>query len=329
MTRAIFLGLLVVCAAAVSADVVEDNRQLISLTFPSSTLGLRIPRLGLGTAGLGSQTSHITHASLIAGVRLIDTAQAPEWYDERGVGEGMQDFLRFSPEVNKESIVVITKVHPRSFEKMKMEASLLASSNSINGDSTSTLDVVLLHAPTCWPGHCTPEEESISWQVGWKNLVDQMEMGKISAVGVSNFDKARLEELLEITTAKVTIVQNWMDPFHQDFETRQFATENNIIYMAYSSFGTQWQGKFAENPVFSSKVLNQIALKHDTTVSNVVLSWLLQEQVVAIPRASTRPHLIENARPISNGIRDEAMRVFLDDADMQSIRSLDGTLGDL
>jgi diketogulonate reductase-like aldo/keto reductase len=311
MTRVIFLVLWAACVAAASAEINEDNVQMISLTFPSSTLGLRIPRLGLGTAGLGSQTAHITHASLISGMRLIDTAQAPEWYNERGVGEGLQDYLRHDPEVNKESIVVITKVHPRSFEKKKMAAALLASSDSINGDSTSNLDVVLL------------------WQVGWANLVEQMEMGKISAVGVSNFDRRRLEQLLEITTAKVTIIQNWMDPFHQDSEMRQFATENNIVYMGYSSFGTQWQGKFTENPVFSNEVLNKIALKHDTTVSDVVLSWLLQEEVVAIPRGSTRPHLIENAKPISSGIRDEAMRVFLDDADMQSIRSLDGTLGDL
>lgn len=327
--RAIILSFLVATAFAAAREVIGESEQLISLTIPSSTLGLHIPRLGLGTAGLGSQSSHITHASLISGVRLIDTAQAPEWYNERGVGEGLQDFLRDESDVKRESIVVVTKVHPRSFDKKKMDDALVLSGISIHGDYDSHLDVVLLHAPTCWAGHCTPEEEAIPWQVGWTNLVEQMNMGKMTAIGVSNFDRALLGQLLEITTAKVTIIQNWMDPFHQDSETRQYAAENNIIYMAYSSFGTQWQGKFTENPVFSNEVLNQIAQKHDTTVSSVVLSWLLQEEVVAIPRASTRPHLIENANPISKGIRDEAMRVFLDDGDMQSIRSLDGTLGDL
>lgn len=302
----------------------DGKSDYISLTI--SAHGLRIPRLGLGTAGLGSTTAHVTQTALEAGIRLIDTAQAPEWYSEEKVGDGLRYFL-VGRTSERNSVTVITKIHPRSFERVKMEKSIINSKQALYGSTDSTLDIVLLHTPHCWEGHCTPEEESITWHEGWRNLESLMSTGGISAIGVSNFDKNLLTELIHMSKVKVAVIQNWMDPFHQDTEVRQYAAEQNIIYMAYSSFGTQWQGRLDENPVFSNTVLLEIARKHDTTVSDVVISWLLQEEVVAIPRASSKDHIIANASPISTGIKDEVLRVFLDKDDMERIRSLDGTLG--
>jgi diketogulonate reductase-like aldo/keto reductase len=302
----------------------EAMSEYISLTV--SAHGLRIPRLGLGTAGLGSKTAFVTQTALDAGIRLIDTAQAPEWYSEEKVGDGLRNFLvGRTPE--SDPVTVITKIHPRSFQRVRMEKSISDSKHALYGSTDSTLDIVLLHTPHCWAGHCTPEEESVTWHEAWRNLESLMSAGGISAVGVSNFDKNLLTELVHMSKVKVSVVQNWMDPFHQDTGVRQYAAEQNIVYMAYSSFGTQWQGKQDGNPVFSNTVLLEIARKHDTTVSDVVISWLLQEEVVAIPRASSKDHIIANSSPISTGLREENLRVFLDKDDMEEIRSLDGTLG--
>jgi diketogulonate reductase-like aldo/keto reductase len=136
---------------------------------------------------------------------------------------------------------------------------------------------------------------------------------------------------------------------------RDFARANGIAYMAYSSFGTQWSGKYPKNnnPVFSNPVLKNIAKKHKTTVSAVVLSWVLQEDAIAIPRASKEEHIHENAAFIvhqededgeeknkenvvdtdtdkaENNLKNKKrmLRVFLDAEDMKAIRDLDGTLG--
>jgi len=89
--------------------------------------------------------------------------------------------------------------------------------------------------------------------------------------------------------------------------------------MAYSSFGTQWEGKLrGTNPVLSNETLQRIAKKHDCSVADVVTSWVIEEGAVAIPRSSSPAHVRQNAvyRPS-----------FLDEDDLVAIRALDGTLG--
>lgn len=209
-----------------------------------------------------------------------------------------------------------------------MEESILESKYLLNGDTNIPIDVLLLHTPYCWSGHCSAEEESVTWQTGWRNLENLMAAGNVLSIGVSNFDIDLLKELLSIADAKVSVIQNWMDPFHQDTEVRKYAAKYNIVYMGYSSFGTQWQGKYnGNNPVFSNELLQNIAQKYGTSVSAVVLSWLLQENVVAIPRGSSIDHIKENASPIINRPNTDNLHVILEREDIEAIRSLDGTLG--
>lgn len=101
--------------------------------------------------------------------------------------------------------------------------------------------------------------------------------------------------------------------------------------MAYSSLGTQWPATDGGNPVLTSPVLANIAMKHKVEVTDVVLSWVIQEGAVAIPRASRDDHLEANIRLMSQTC--DAQRrtcssivgAFLDSVDMASIRSLHNT----
>jgi diketogulonate reductase-like aldo/keto reductase len=70
--------------------------------------GWHMPRLGFGTAGLGSRTEASVTAALAAGYRLLDTAQAGEWYREDSVGAALH-----KSGVRREQVFVTTKVHPR------------------------------------------------------------------------------------------------------------------------------------------------------------------------------------------------------------------------
>lgn len=325
MMLSFFVFSLSICHVGCSQTTEYDSMSANTLL---ATHGLHLPRLGLGTAGLGGNDEEITLTALNFGVRLVDTAQAPEWYNERGVGKGIQKYRNQFLSPKNDSVIILTKIHPRSYEKKKMEAAIMESKRLLNGDVNIPIDIVLLHTPYCWSGHCSQEEESISWQVGWRNLEYSMQAGNVLSIGVSNFDKNLLKKLLNMADLKVSVIQNWMDPFHQDVEVRKYAAQHNVIYMGYSSFGTQWQGKYNDNnPVFSNKLLLLIAEKYATSVSAVVLSWLLQEDVVAIPRASSVDHIKENAAPIANGLDKNNLRVFLQQVDIEAIRSLDGTLG--
>ena len=147
MPRMIAFPLVVSLAfTSLSVGRVAENLEYISLNFPSTTQGVHIPRLGLGTAGLGHDTAIITEFALESGMRLIDTAQAAEWYSEEGVGQGLKDFRHYNATGSKGEVVIVTKVHPRSFEKKKMEKALRVSRLALYDDVDATLDVVLLHS---------------------------------------------------------------------------------------------------------------------------------------------------------------------------------------
>ena len=227
----------------------------------------------------------------------------------------------------------MTKIHPRDYESNRLIASVKQSRSNIYKhlaeNQNRPLDVVLLHFPYCQRGQCSQDEEKYTWRHAWPTLesLKGAEPGKVHAIGVSNFDANQLRELLSITNHKVSVVQNWMDPFHQDVEVRQICKQNNIVYMGYSSFGTQWEWKIKHNPVFTNPLLQTIADKYALSIAEVVLSWVMREGAVAIPRASTEEHIMGNAQIISN--THGMPYALLDDEDILSIRRLDGILGSL
>eukprot|EP01040_Poterioochromonas_malhamensis_P007639 gene7639-8248_t len=322
------LTLLLVSVAYLGAVYADDE---VIRTVAEDIL---MPKLGLGTAGLRSKTEWVTLFALNSGVKLIDTAQAYEWYDEAAVGKAVNEYLDDHRETEKDQVFIVTKIHPRSFELDKMRHELQITARHFH---YRKLDVVLLHNSHCWPGSCTAEEEEITWKEAWTNLEQLKNEFNIHMIGVSNFDKGQLEELiLYHSNHKVSVIQNWMDPFHQDKDVRRFANEYGIQYMAYSSFGTQWY-RHSKNPVFNNPILIEIANKYRTTVSQVVISWLLRENVIAIPRCSTIQHLQENFQicredgnelcEINGNITIDNIPVPLEDGDIDRIRSLDGSIG--
>ncbi|RYH28557.1 aldo/keto reductase [archaeon] len=292
-----------------------------------------LPAIGLGTAAMrGETTESVVTEALNLGVRLFDTAQAQEWYDEAAVGRAVARFVQQNPNVPEP--LIVTKIHPRSYGLEDMRREL--SKSYVNFASVG-LTAVLLHAPFCWQGHCN-DNEMVDWRDGWRNLEELKDEFDIRYIGVSNFDADQIKELVEqIASKKVALVQNWMDPLHQDFEVRNFCQENRIQYMAYSSFGTQWSSSSKAsggNPVLTSDVLQEVAKRHGKTVTEVVLEWLSVEGVVALPRTTNPAHLASNFQICSrtewctdSAVVTFSSASFLDDEDIQQIRELDGTLG--
>lgn len=315
---------------------------LLFLLHSSVILSQRVamPSLGLGTAGLFRRTEDVVSMALDIGVKLIDTAQAVEWYDEEAVSKAIRV-------KNVSDVFIVTKVHPRSYSLHDMETSLQKSHNYFGGKGT--VDAVLLHAPFCWQGHCTEEQEAVPWWHGWLHLEKMQDNFDIPHIGVSNMDIDQMEELvLRYANRKVSILQNWMDPLHQDVAVRRFCSDHGIIYMAYSSFGTQWSSSRrakGRNPVLTNPTLMKIAEEKGATVSQVILSWLAAEGVVAIPRASSADHIRENfeiCHPSKNAFEAHALCdregsfhlpvvggtvVHLNDTDLEKIRALDNTFG--
>jgi diketogulonate reductase-like aldo/keto reductase len=81
-------------------------------------------------------------------------------YDEESTGNGVAEFVDESG-VSISEITIVTKIHPRSYSLEKMQAAVNQSKRLLYHDEHAVLDAVLLHAPFCWQGHCTAEEEKV------------------------------------------------------------------------------------------------------------------------------------------------------------------------
>jgi alcohol dehydrogenase (NADP+) len=180
---------------------------------------------------------------------------------------------------------------------------------------------VLLHAPFCWPGSC---DDRYPWQEAWRELEQLVIEGHVNFAGVSQWSVTLLEELESFATIPVSLVQNWMDPFNQDFAVREWCAARDVGYMAFSTLGTQWTMQRGSNPVFSSPILRRIAAKHNCSIAEVVLSWALQEGSIIIPRSTRPAHIHANVRLLN--CAESEVRVFLDQQDWQHIRALDGSI---
>ncbi|KAJ8612263.1 hypothetical protein CTAYLR_002916 [Chrysophaeum taylorii] len=245
-------------------------------------------------------------AALGAGVSLIDTARASEWYDEKAAADAVMRH-------NRSSIVVVTKLHPRDHGYDSCARAIEDSARKFGG----YVDVFLQHYPRCWGSLCggtsTPEG---TWRDSWRAMEAALHRGLARAIGVSNVSPRDLDDLLSFSNEGPHVVQNWMDPFHQDRETRARCKAAGIAFMSYSTLGTQWEMRSGRNLVVSNSVLRRIAADKNATVFSVALSWALQRDAIVVPRSANPDHVRANSRVFD---------LTLSDDDLKAVDALDGT----
>jgi diketogulonate reductase-like aldo/keto reductase len=139
-------------------------------------------------------------------------------------------------------------------------------------------------------------------------MQDLYHEGKIKAIGVSNFLPDRLMDLIANSGFTPAVNQIETHPYHQQIETQQFLQDNGVQIEAW--------GPFAEgmNDMFNNVVLAAIAEKYNKTVAQIILRWLTQRGVVAIPKTSRKERMIENI---------DIFDFRLSEEDMQQIQTLD------
>ena len=298
------MRLLVLLALMAHAD--EDP-----LTSPTLTLsnGVVMPRVGYGCAGKAS--ARYVERALREGVRLIDTAQADEWYDEAAAAEGLR-----ASGVSREDITVVTKLHPKNHGAKTARRLIDESARRFGG----YVDVFLQHYLTCWDGLCGNNWRNTvegDWRDSWRAMEAAYDEGKVRAIGVSNVGPREVDELVNFARIKPHIIQAWMDPFHSSSKLRETCERHNIRFMAYSTLGTQWSMQGRDNPVLASSKLREYG-----DSARVALSWALLRNAVVIPRSFSNERIAANARLYEGGV----LTVGLDAAALEAIDALDGAL---
>ncbi|MCT3309767.1 MULTISPECIES: aldo/keto reductase [Lactiplantibacillus] len=250
--------------------------------------GIEMPKVGFGVFQIvdEQQCEQVVTQALHAGYLSIDTATA--YQNESAVGRAIKN-----SGIQREKIFVTSKlwVADASYERAKAGIQ-----NSLQRLGLDYLDLYLLHQP-------------YGDVVGaWRALEEAYQAGTIRAIGVSNFHADQLKNLELTTTIKPAINQIEVNPWYQQQAAVDFARAEGIQVEAWAPFA---EGK---HDIFDNPVLVAIGQQYGKTASQVILRWLLQRDIVVIPKTIHEERMIENLNVCD---------FKLTDTDMQRIASLD------
>jgi 2,5-diketo-D-gluconate reductase B len=242
--------------------------------------GARIPLAGLGTWDLRGRTcARVVEQALRLGYRHIDTA---EMYDnERELGEGLR-----ASGVPRNEVFVTTKVWPSHFAPREL---LRAAKDSLVKLRISEVDLLLLH----WPNPQVPLSETLG------ALCQVKEAGMARHIGVSNFNTKLLDEAVALSTEALVCNQFECHPFLDQSKLIAACREKGMAVVAYSPI--------ARGGAKNDAVLARIGQEHGKTAAQVCLRYLVQQDIVVIPRTSKIERLEENISIFDFALTDTEM----------------------
>ncbi|MBL7762830.1 MAG: aldo/keto reductase [Chitinophagaceae bacterium] len=250
--------------------------------------GVEMPILGFGVFQVTdlAECERSVVDAIQTGYRLIDTAAS--YGNEEAVGKAIK-----RSGVPREELFVTTKlwIQSNGYEETKK-----AFENSLKRLQLDYLDLYLMHQPY---GDVYGE---------WRAMQDLYKEGKVRTIGVSNFHPDRLIDLIIHNEIVPAVNQIETHPFHQQIETQQFLKENNVQIESW--------GPFAEgrNNIFNNEILLSIGKKYNKSIAQVILRWLTQRGVIAIPKSVRKERMEENINIFDFELSDD---------DMEAIKTMD------
>jgi len=228
--------------------------------------GFNIPIIGLGTWELrGRDCARLVQQAIHLGYRHIDTAQA--YANEEEVGEGVRASGKRS------EVMVTTKVAHTQMAPQDVERSVKESLRKLRIDE---IDLLIIH----WPNDRVPLAETLGAMSRMKQA------GLVKQLGVSNFTVKLLDEAVQATDEPLVCNQIEYHPFLDQSKVIAACKKHDIAVVAYSPI--------ARGLTLGNEVLERIGQAHGKSVAQVSLRWLVQQDVVIIPRTSKRERLEEN-----------------------------------
>src|SRR4030095_13798419 len=230
--------------------------------------GVEMPILGFGVFQVTDleECERSVVDAITAGYRLIDTAAS--YGNEAAVGKAIK-----RSDVSREDLFITTKLWIQS---NGYEGTKKAFENSLKRLQLDYLDLYLMHQPF---GDVYGE---------WRAMQELYKEGRVRAIGVSNFHPDRLIDLIIHNEIVPAVNQIETHPFHQQIEAQKFLEENNVQIESWGPFA---EGK---NNLFQNDLLASIGIKYNKSIAQVVLRWLIQRGVVAIPKSVRKEKIEEN-----------------------------------
>ena len=249
--------------------------------------GVEMPQVGYGVYQVEPEECEgLVVDAINVGYRMIDTAQA--YLNEEAVGSAWR-----KSGVSRDDLFLVSKVWPSNYGEGQTMKSI---DESLRKLQTDHIDLMLLHQPYC------------DRYGAYRDLEKAYKAGKLRAIGVSNFFPDHLVDLASNMEIAPMVNQMETHVFDQQRETRRFMDELGTRLMAWAPLAE------GANGLFSNQTLTQIGEKHGKTAAQVALRWLLQNDVIIIPKTVHKERMQEN------------LNLFdfeLDADDMQAINTLD------
>ncbi|NYE95898.1 2,5-diketo-D-gluconate reductase A [Psychromicrobium silvestre] len=246
--------------------------------------GVKMPILGFGVYQIPEdETQAAVEAALAAGYRHLDTAAA--YGNETAVGAAIK-----ASGIEREELFITTKLWVQHAPSGSVQDDTkVAFDKSLQRLGLDYLDLYLIHQPL---GDYYSE---------WRAMQELHQEGLIRAIGVSNFHPDRLVDLINHNQIVPAVNQVETHPFHQRAEDQKLMQEHGVQIESW--------GPFAEgrNDLFSNSLLSGIAEAHGKSVAQIVLRWLIQREVVAIPKSVRADRMAENFDIFDFALTEEQM----------------------
>lgn len=249
--------------------------------------GVEMPILGYGVYQVSpSECERCVSDAISTGYRMIDTAQV--YSNEEGVGNAMA-----KSGVPRNQLFIVSKIWISNAGYERAKNSIDESLRKLKSDY---IDLMLIHQPFS------------DYYGSYRAMEEAYKAGKLRAIGVSNFYPDRFIDLAEFSEIPPMVNQVETHVFNQQIVAQQIMREYGAHIMAW--------GPFAEgrNNFFNNEALVEIGNKHDKSAAQVALRYLIQRDVVVIPKSVHKERMEQNI---------DVFDFTLDSEDMQRIRQLD------
>lgn len=245
--------------------------------------GITMPIVGLGTARLiGEECERSVLDALDIGYRLIDTAQM--YNNERAVGNAIKQ-----SGVTREELFITSKLHrPSSSYKLAKDGI----ERSLNELQLDYIDLLLIHEPYL---------EALEMYEAMKEAYKD---NKIRAIGISNFNSKLYSEFIKLCGIVPAINQVETHVFYQQHELQELMGMHGTHMEAWSPFTA------GKKNIFVDYTLKAISKKYEKSIAQIVLKYLIQRNIVVIPRSSNKNRMIENINVFDFNLMKEDMKLI-------------------
>lgn len=257
------------------------------MEFVTLNNGVKMPKAGYGVYQVSqAECERCVLEALSVGYRSIDTAQA--YANEAEVGKAIA-----KSSISRSDIFLTTKIWISNGGYEKAKASI---DDSLRKLKSEYVDLMLIHQPFN------------DYYGSWRAMEEAYKEGKLRAIGVANFYPDRLIDLCYNAEVKPMVNQVETHVFQQQKVAHDIMKKYDVVHESW--------GPFAEgrNDFFKNPVLNEIGAKHHKSAAQVVLRFLLQKDVVIIPKSTHKERMVQNL---------DLFEFTLDDSDLKKIEALD------